>query len=205
MRQFNSGQRPWKLVVRPLVAWTLSCGAILGAPADKNIRQRIAEIAQSAVGWKGGHTSVYEEEALRRPACSFYTVGNDARLDTPLVNYAVVGDKIIGIGDGETVAKILDICSHDAPAVWSAEIVTRYHRDLGGGVVIRDEATKPGLPGRMSEAGLTFIPPTMDKNKLSLTFLLWDPGLNVVYRIHATQHENGPVRVEKTQVLPAAR
>src|SRR5581483_3488176 len=129
---------------------------------------------------------------------------SDARMRHHLANFALVGDKVIGSGDGTTVAKILDTCSQDAPADWWAEIVKRYHRDLGDGLVLRDESSKPGVAGKLSAAGATFMRPTLDKDKRALTFLLWDPELNVVFRIHATRSPGGPVHVEKTKVLPAA-
>jgi hypothetical protein len=178
----------------------LSCGTA-GAQSDQDIRQRIAQAAKSAAGWTSGQIHVYDEEQFRRPGCSFYTVANDGRMHTELLNFVLVGDKIIGVGDGGTVARILDTCSHDAPPAWFAEIVTRYHRDLGRGLVLRDERTKSSVVRTLAETGLTFSPPIMDKDKLGLTFLLWDPELNMVYRVHAGRPAGGPVHVEKIQLL----
>jgi len=170
---------------------------------DDKVR-KIAEAARADNGWKVDEVRVDEVERLRRPSCSFYTVGHRVRPIEYQANYALVGDKVIGAGDGKVVARILDTCSNDAGADWWAEIVTRFHRDLGSGIVLRDENVRPDVVRNMQAAGQTFTPPAMDKAKQSLTFLLLNPETYVLYRVQARRTAGGPVEIVKTKMLPAA-
>jgi hypothetical protein len=167
--------------------------------------QKIAEAAHADNGWKVEDVRVDEVERLRRGSCSFYTVGHKVRPIPFHGNYALVGGKVMRSGDGNAVAKILDACGKGAPADWWAEIVTRFHRDLGVGVVLRDENVRSDITRQLAAAGQRFTAPAMDPGKTSITFLLLDPETYVLYRVHAARTPGGPVTVEKSVVpLPAA-
>jgi hypothetical protein len=179
----------------------VAAGAAEGTKMDDKLRQKIAETAGAQQGWKVEDVRVDEVERLRRPSCSFYTVGHKVRPIAHLANYAVLGgQQVIGAGDGSVAAKILDACGDGAPPDWWAEIVTRFHGDLGGGLVLRDEKTRPDVVRKMIDAGEAFAPPVLDKERQSLTFLLLNPETNVLYRIQATRIGSGPVDVVKTKV-----
>jgi hypothetical protein len=166
---------------------------------NDNIRKKIAEAAQAEHGWKTEEVRVDEVERLRRPSCSFYTVGHTVLPLSYQANYALLGEQVVGVGDGSVVARILDACSDGAPAEWWAEIVTRFHGSLGGGIVLRDENMRPDVVRKMMDAGQAFAPPALDKGK-SLVFLLLNPETNVLYRIEATRKGSGPVEVVKNKV-----
>lgn len=169
---------------------------------DDKVRRKIAEAAADENGWEVDEVRVDEVERLRRPSCSFYTAGHKVRPLSYVRNYALLGEKqVISVGDGNVVAKILDGCSADAPAEWWAEIVTRFHRDLGGGIVLRDENTRSDIVRKLNQAGKTFAPPTLDKGKESLSYLLLNPETYVLYRIQATRSAGRAVEVAKTKVL----
>jgi hypothetical protein len=185
-----------------LVELGLGARAAEGTTMDDKVRRKIAKAAAEEHGWKLDEVRVDEVERLRRPSCSFYTAAHTVLPLSYQSNYALLaGEQVIGVGDGNVVAKILDGCAAGAPAEWWAEIVTRFHRDLGGGVVLRDEKTKPDLVRKMIEAGKTFTTPALDKGKQSLTFLLLNPETYALYRIQATRSAGGTIEVVKTKVL----
>jgi hypothetical protein len=165
---------------------------------------KIAEAARGEYGWTLNEMRIDEVERLRQPSCTFYTVGNTVRPLPYQANYALVGGKVIAPGDGNVVARILDACSNGAGADWWAEIVTRFHRSLGSGIVLRDETVRPDIVRKMAAAGEKFTRPAMDKGKHSLTFLLLNPETYIVYRVQATRSPGGPVEVVKSKILPAA-
>jgi hypothetical protein len=169
---------------------------------DEKIRQMIAEAAGREHGWKADETRVDEVERLRRPSCSFYTVGHTVLPLSYQANYALIGgDQVAGIGD---TAKILDACSGGASAEWWAEIVTRFHQELGAGIVLRDENVRPNVVKKLIDAGRPFQPPTLDEGDRSLSFLVLNPETNVVYQVRATRTAQGSVEVEKTKIPLAA-
>lgn len=170
---------------------------------DDKVRQKIAEAARAEYGWKVDEVRIDEVERLRRLSCSFYTAGSTVRPLSYQANYALLpGNQVIGIGDGHAVAKILDACSAGAPADWWAEIITRFHRDLGGGIVLSDEKVRPDVVRELTQAGATFSPPAFGKQ--SVSFLLLNPETYVLYRVQATRTAGGPVEVVKTKLLGKA-
>jgi hypothetical protein len=170
---------------------------------DEKVRRRIAEAAAKANDWNVGEVSVNEVEELRRPSCSFYTAAHTVFPLSFQDNYAVLGgDEIIGTGDGLAVARILDVCSASASPEWWAEIVTRFHRKLGGGIVLVDENTRSDITRNLKKAGKNFEPPVLDKDKRSLSYLFLNPETYILYRIQATRAADGAVEVVKTKLLP---
>ncbi len=168
---------------------------------EHEVRRKIAEAAAEHYGWKVDEVRVDEVERLRRPSCHFYTAAQTVRPLPYQANFALVGDQVIGPGDGKVVAQLLNSCSAGAVPEWWAEIVTRFHRDLGGGLVLRDEKTKPDAVRKLAAAGETFTPPSLDHGKLPLSYLLLNPETNVLYRVHATLSPAGAVEVVRTKLL----
>src|SRR5262249_52435992 len=149
-----------RLVFCALAGWSVSASAAEGTRMDEKGRQKIAEKGSADHGWKASEGRGDEVERLRRPSCSFFQVGPNVLPIAHLGNYALVGgQQVIGAGDGSVVAKLLDACSDGAPADWWAEIVARFHGDLGGGTVLRDEKVRPDVVRKMIDAGEPFTPP----------------------------------------------
>jgi hypothetical protein len=168
---------------------------------DEKIRKMIAEEARAEHGWKVEEMRVDEVERLRRQSCSFYTVGQTVRPVPYEANYALIGGRqVVGAGDGDTAARILDACGAGAPADWWAEIVARFHRDVGNGIVLTDEQRRPDITRQLAAAGRTFERPALADGRLPLTFLLLNPETYIVYRIQAVRNANGAVEVSKTKV-----
>ncbi len=168
---------------------------------DEKVRRKIEEAAAEENGWKVDEVRVEELEGLRRPSCSFYSAGHKVRPISYLSNYALLGgDRVISAGDGAVVAKILDTCANGAPAEWWAEIVTRFHRDLGNGIVLRSEETRPDITRKLRAAGKAFAPPVLDAQKNSLSYLLLEPEAHVLYQVQATR-SGGSVEVVENEVF----
>lgn len=182
----------------------LSAGAKAkeGAIVDDKIRRMIAEAVAKEDGWKVDDVRVDEVAFLRRPSCSFYTAGNTARPVGYQINYALLGEKdLIGGGDGKVVARILDSCGADASADWWAEIVTRFYQGLGSGFVLHNEQTRTDITRKLEKAGKPFEPPTFHEGKKSLTYLVLDPELYVLYSVRATRAADGAIEVAKSKVF----
>jgi len=169
---------------------------------DDKVQQKISQAASAEYGWKTEEVRVDEVERLRRPSCSFYTAGNSVRPLSYQGNYALLpGSQVVGLGHGETVAKILDTCSSGASADWWAEIITRFHDDIGGGIVLTDDQVRPDIVRKMDKAGMKFMPPSFSHDKQSVSFLLLDPESYILYRIEAKRTAGGDVEVTKTKLL----
>jgi len=172
---------------------------------DEKIQKKIAEAAHTEYGWKLDQIRVDEVEELRRPTCSFYTAGNTVRPLSYEGNYALLpGNHVVGIGDEQAAAKILDSCSQGTSANWWAEIITRFTGDLGGGLVLSDENERPDIVRKLADAGLKFAVPKFGDNKRSVSFLLLDAEHYILYRVEAKRAADGKVEVAKTRVLGGA-
>jgi len=169
---------------------------------DKVIQQKIAEAVHTEYGWELAEVRVDEVERLRRQSCSFYTTASTQRPLSYQANYAVLpGNQVIGLSTEGAAAKILDACSAGASADWWAEIITRFHPDTGGGIVLSDEDVRPDIVRKLTQAGQTFAPPAFGPDKKSVSFLLLNPETYVLYRVQATRTAGGSVEVVKTKLL----
>jgi hypothetical protein len=171
---------------------------------DDKVRRKIAEAAAKEDDWKADEVRIDEKEDLRRPSCSFYIASHKVRPLSYVRNFALLnGDAVVGAGDGRVVGRILDDCSADAPADWWAEIITRFHTDLGGGVVLHDENTRSDVTRQLAKAGKSFYAPVLEKAQQSVRFLLFDPESGGIYRIDAKRDPSGAIGVAQTEVLQA--
>ena len=168
---------------------------------DDKTRRKIAEAAAEDNDWKVDEIRVDEVEHLRRPSCAFYTAANTALPLSYVRNYALFGGQLTRTGDGDVVAKIIDNCSTGASADWWAEIVTRFHRNLGSGLVLQDKGTRPDIVRRLNDASEAFAVPVLDRKKQSVSFLLLNRETYVVYHVEATRKNNGTIEIAKTKVL----
>jgi len=169
---------------------------------DDKVQQKIAEAVHAEYGWKVDEVRVDEVERLRSGACSFYTAVSTKRPLSYQPNYAVLaGNQVIGLSTEGAAAKILDACSAGASADWWAEIITRFHPDLGSGLVLSDKETRPDIVRKLTQAGQTFTPPAFGADKKSVSFLLLNPETYVLYRVEAKRTAAGAVEVVTTKLL----
>lgn len=170
---------------------------------DEKVQDKIKQAVHVDFDWKTEEVRVDEVDRLKRGPCSFYTAAHRVRPLSYQPNYAVLpGGAVIGGADDTAVTKILDACGADAPAGWQAEIVTRFHQDLGGGVVLQDEKQNAAAVSKVQAAGKKFAPPEMngDGRSRKVTFYMLDPESFTVYAVQAARKPDGTVAVEKTEL-----
>ena len=170
---------------------------------DDKIMNEIAETVHKEQGWKTAEVRVDEVERLRHGTCSFYTAGHRVRPLSYLLNYALLaGGNIVSLSDDQAPGKILKACGADAPPAWWAEVITRFHRDLGSGVVLTDEKQNTGATRKIEAAKKEFVPPKFSDSAegKTVTFQLLEPESFAIYFVKATYAKDGSVSVEKTDI-----
>jgi len=168
---------------------------------DDNISEKIVQVVHTDHGWKKDEVRVDEVDRLRRGSCSFYTAGHKVRPLSYQLNYAVLkDDAIVSISDVKAISKIVNACGTDAPAGWWAEIVTRFHQDLGSGIILLDATQNTGAVRKIQAAKQEFAVPTFgnEAGSKTITYYLLEPESFVVYLVKATQNPDGFFSVDKT-------
>jgi hypothetical protein len=171
---------------------------------DEKIAEKISKIVQAERGWKADEIEIEEEESLKRGSCSFYTALSNRRMLSYLPNYAVISsDTIVSLSDDQAVSKILNACGSDAPANWWAEIVKRFSRELGNGVVLTDADRYPNVIARIREAKKEFTPPAFSEEGggKTVSFSVLEGEAMLVYFVKATRGKDGSVKVTKSAPL----
>lgn len=143
--------------------------------------QKVKQSAQADHGWKNDQMRVDEVEALRRDDCSFFTAASTATMSSTQKNYAVVKGAVVT--GKNAAATILAQCGKDAPALWKAEVVTRFAPGLGG-LVLTNDSNKAAIR-RVKAAGKFFGDPKAEGD--SVDFYLLEPEAFVVSHIRATR------------------
>ncbi|MCI0606706.1 hypothetical protein L0156_27285 [bacterium] len=170
---------------------------------DKTIEDKIIKTVHADEGWKMNEVRVDEVDELRHGSCSFYTAGHKVRPLSYELNYAVLkGDTIISLADEKAASKIIDACGADAGAGWWAEIITRFHQDLGSGLVLQDAKQNPGATRKIQAAQKEFAPPALGNeggNKI-VTYYLLEPESFAVYTVKATKNPDGTFTVERNSI-----
>lgn len=168
---------------------------------DPKVREKILErVLRDQPDWRRSQIEINSEDSLGRPACSFFSVRYTGRMLSSVFNYAVLSNgAVIGTSDDNSAGKILASCASHAPARWWAEIVTRFHRDLGSGLVLVDEKQNRGATSKIEAEQKKFVPPSLTETGgvKSVTFYLLEPEAFVVYSVKATHNRDGTVTVVK--------
>ena len=168
---------------------------------DEKIVNQIIEKAHKEQDWKTNEVRVDEVERLRHGACSFYTAGHKVRPLSYQLNYAALpGGSVLSLSDDHAAGKILQTCGSDAPATWWAEIITRFHQDLGSGIVLEDEKQNAGAIRKIVAAKKEFQPPKLSDSPSgkTISYYLLEPESFSVYSISAVLDKDGAVTVTKT-------
>lgn len=171
---------------------------------DKNVQAKIEQAAQAEHGWKAEEVRVDEVEDLRRGACSFYEVGHKVKPLSYQASYALLPDgAVAGIGQKDAAARILDACGQDAPAGWWAEILTRFHPELGAGAVLHSEQDDAAVVRKMKEAGKGFAAPALSSEggARTLSFYLMEYEAYILYHVTATRRGDGTLEVSKVEAF----
>ena len=191
------------VLLSALVALSCSTASVEDNRMDDKIRDKIANMVHDEQGWKTQDVRVDEVEELRRAKCSIYTAGHKVRPISYQLNYAALpGDTVVSVADDRAVGKILDACGADAPAEWWADIITRFHKDLGAGLVLENEKENPGAIRKIQAAKKEFAPPkfSSEAGGKAVTYYLLDPEAFIVYSVKAIRNKDGSVTVEKADL-----
>jgi hypothetical protein len=170
---------------------------------DDKLQGKIAQAAQADYGWQPAELRVDEATELRRGSCSFFEVRHKVKPLSYVVNYALLADgAVVGLKDKDAVPRILDACGSDAPPAWWAEVVARFHADLGGGVVLKDANQDNAVTRKLNEAGKSFAPPAVSSEGGAkiLTFYWMEYEAYVLYHVTVTRRD-GAVEVSKVEVF----
>jgi hypothetical protein len=183
----------------------LSCGAatVEEKKMDTKIQDLITQKVHAEQGWKTDEVRVDAEDDLRHGSCSFYTVRHKVRPLSYVLNYAVLSsDVVISLADDLAVSKILDTCGSDAGAGWWAEIITRFHQDLGSGVVLQNATDNRLAVQKITAAKKEFSAPAFgnEKGSKTVTYYLLEPESNAVFLIKAAKNADGSVTVTREDV-----
>jgi len=168
---------------------------------DEKIQEKIAQAVETTQHWKKGEFRVDEIERLRQNSCSFYGVRSTVRPLSYVLNYAVLpGDLVVGTGNEQSVSRILDTCGLSASAGWRAEIVTRFHPQLGSGVVLMDDKQNAAAIRKIAEAHKEFAPPTLSEDHGTLTYYMIEPESFAVYFVTAIRNPDGTISITKSNI-----
>jgi hypothetical protein len=194
--------------MRTIIVWAVLAFSCIANSEDKKMDEKIVEkiskIVQAERGWKADEIKIVEEESLKRGSCSFYNVFSRARMLSYLPTYAVISaDTIVGLSDDQAVSKILNACGSDAPANWWAEIVKRFSRELGSGVVLSDTDQYQNVIARIRDAKKEFALPTFsdEAGGKTVSFIVLEGEAMLVYFVKATRAKDGSVTVTKSAPL----
>src|SRR5262249_12753154 len=197
----NHGAMP-KRWIWLLAILAVSYGLVVEADKmDKKIQKKIVQAVESNQHWKKEEIRVDEIERLRQNSCSFYAVRNQARPLSYVLNYAVLpGDLVVGTGNEQSVSRILATCGASASAGWRAEIITRFHPQLGGGVVLMDDQQNAAAIRKIEAAHKEFAPPTLSADNGTLTYYMLDPESFAVYFVTAVRNPDGSMTVVRSNI-----
>ena len=170
---------------------------------DQKIENLILQKVHKEQGWKTDEVRVDEVDRLRRGSCSFYTAGHTVRPLSYQLNYAVLNaDTVLSLADEKAVSKVVESCGKDANAGWWAEIVTRFHQDLGSGVVLHDATTNTGAVEKIKSVSKEFANPSFGTSAGSktVTFYMLEPESFSVFSVTAAFHSDGSVTVTQASI-----
>lgn len=191
------------LLLLALFAISCNSAAVEEKKMDEKIVNLIAEDVHKEQGWKTEDVRVDEVDRLKHGSCLFYTAGHKVRPLSYQLNYAVIGGAtLVSLADNQAPGKILKACGSDAPPAWWAEIVTRFHQDLGGGVVLADANQNPGATRKIEAAKKEFATPKFEDSPAGKTvsYYLLEPESFQIFSIRATIAKDGSVKVERASL-----
>ena len=170
---------------------------------DTKIQDLIIQKVHAEQGWKTDEVRVDADDDLRHGSCSFFTVRHKVRPISYVLNYALLSkDVLISLADDHAVSKILDACGSDAGAGWWAEIITRFHQDLGSGLVLQSATDNRLAVQKITAAKKEFAAPAFgnEKGSKTVTYYLLEPESNAVFLIKAAKNADGSVTVTREDV-----
>jgi hypothetical protein len=167
------------------------------------IHEKIANKVHKDHDWKTDQIRIDEVPELRQGSCSFYAVRHTVRPLSYVLNYAALSaENVLGESDDQSASKILSACGSAAPAGWWAEILTRFHPQVGPGIVLQDAKQNFGAMDQIQTAKKEFAPPKFSENSggKSVSFYMLEPEEFAVYFVIATRNKDNTITVNKSSL-----
>jgi hypothetical protein len=173
---------------------------------NDDIRTKVHKAVQAEHGWNSEEVQLVELTGLELPPCRFYNVVRKGSKDPFGLDYAVLPDgSLISSAEEEAAARILTACagrSQPSAAAW-AEVLARFHPDVGPGTVLRDAAQASAAVERLRAGGQGFEPPALGTagGEVTVRFYLMDYESGVLSQVTATRRGDGTVEVSKAKAF----
>lgn len=166
--------------------------------------KRVAAAAAKAHGWQVTDVVVTDLPDGTAGACRLVGVRSNNVLSALTETYAVLhGDEVVGRGDRDTLARVLDACGDEAsPALW-AEAVVAFGDDMPPGRVPETEANISSDAHRaaIERGGYSFHPPQFAADG-AVEFFMTDVEGGQLFDVRAARGADGAIDVV---VKPAGR
>ncbi len=166
--------------------------------------KRVAAVAADANGWQVADVVVTDVPDGAAGACRLVGVRSNNVLSASTKTYAVLhGDEVVGRGDADALARVLDACGDEAsPALW-AEAVAAFGENVPPGRVPRTEAniSSDAHRGAIERGGYRFHPPQFATDG-AVEFFMTDVEGGQLFEVRAARGADGVIDVA---VKPAGR
>lgn len=166
--------------------------------------KRVAQVAADAHGWQVADVVVTDVPDGTAGACRLVGVRSNNVLSASTKTYAVLnGNDVVGSGDPDALARVLDACGGEAsPALW-AEAVAVFAERVPAGRVPKSEATisSDAHRGAIERGGYRFHPPQFAADG-AVEFFMTDVEGGQLFEVRAVRGRDGGIDVA---VKPAGR
>ena len=166
--------------------------------------KRVAAVAADANGWQVADVVVTDVPDGAAGACRLVGVRSNNVLSASTKTYAVLhGDEVVGRGDADARARVLDACGDEAsPALW-AEAVAAFGEGVPPGRVPKAEAniSSDAHRGAIERGGYSFHPPRFAADG-AVEFFMTDVEGGQLFDVRAARGADGAIDVV---VKPAGR
>jgi len=166
--------------------------------------KRVAAVAADANGWQVADVVVIDVPDGAAGACRLVGVRSNNVLSASTKTYAVLhDDEVVGRGDADALARVLDACGDEAsPALW-AEAVAAFGEDVPPGRVPKTEAniSSDAHRGAIERGGYRFHPPQFAADG-AVEFFMTDVEGGQLLDVRAARGADGAIDVV---VKPAGR
>ena len=170
----------------------------------ETMRAAVERAVKTEHGWEPGDIEIKEPERIRMPPCSFFSVTHKVRPVHSALNYAVLPDGgVVSRREKDAATKIFAACAAETGASagsW-AEVLARFHPEVGPGTVVYDQALVQEVFEPVEAAGKRFSPPAFVSGASDRTveFYLMNYETAVLYEVRVVRKQNGQLQVTKTK------
>lgn len=165
---------------------------------------RVAETAANAYGWNVADVVVTDLPDGAAGDCRLVGVRSNNVLSASTKTYAVLhGDTVVGRGDPDALARVLEACGDGASAALWAEAVAAFGEGVPPGRVPKTESSisSDAHRGAIERGGYSFHPPRFADDG-AVEFFMTDVEGGQLFEVRAARDSGGGVDIA---VKPAGR